>query len=131
MSTENIDNIKPANLLRADDWKFEYQQKSNPENSNLDLITYGTYRIAPGATSDELFHRSEEALLFCMTGKQSIDVEGETFNADYARGAWSSADTRLRAALKDAELTNGRHAPASFGLKRSQSWSGKTGQCYK
>ena len=80
MNTKNIDNIKPANLLRADDWKFEYQQKSNPENSNLDLITYGTYRIAPGATSDELFHRSEEALLFCMTGKQSIDVEGEIFN---------------------------------------------------
>lgn len=52
-------------------------------------------------------------LAFCM--------DGETFNADYAREAWTSADTRLRAALKDAELTNGRHVPASFGLKRSQS----------
>jgi hypothetical protein len=54
--------IRPANLLRADAWQFEYRQKSNPANSNLDLLTYGVYRIAPGASSDELFHRGEEAL---------------------------------------------------------------------
>jgi mannose-6-phosphate isomerase-like protein (cupin superfamily) len=57
---------RPANLLRAEDWKFEYRQKSNPATSNLDLLTYGVYRIAPGATSDELFHRADETLLFCL-----------------------------------------------------------------
>ena len=70
--------VKPADLLRADDWQFEYRQKSNPANSNLDLLTYGVYRIAPGASSDELYHRSEEALLFSMASEPlSVDVEGQ------------------------------------------------------
>jgi len=72
--------VKLADLLRADDWQFEYRQKSNPANSNLDLLTYGVYRIAPGASSDELFHRSEEALLFCMAGEPlSVDVDGQAY----------------------------------------------------
>jgi len=69
--------VKPADLLRADAWQFEYRQRSNPANSNLDLLTYGTYRIAPRASSDELFHRSEEALLFCLAGEPlSVEIEG-------------------------------------------------------
>ncbi len=83
MDSENTADIKPANMLRADDWKFEYQQKCNPENSNLDLITYGSYRIAPDATSDELYHRNEEALLFCMSGQQTIVAEGEKFTLSH------------------------------------------------
>ncbi len=72
--------VKPANLLRADDWQFEYRQKSNPANSNLDLLTYGLYQIAPQASSDELFHRSDEALLFCMANEPlSVDVGGQTY----------------------------------------------------
>jgi len=96
MSTENDFTPKPADLLRADDWKFEYHQKTNPENSNLDMITYGDYRIAPGATSDELFHRSEEALLFCMTGEQSIDVEGKVFNLSYYDTLYIPKETAYR-----------------------------------
>ncbi|MCF6311401.1 MAG: 5-deoxy-glucuronate isomerase [Verrucomicrobiales bacterium] len=83
MSAQNQATIKPANLLRSYDWKFEYQQKCNPANSNLDLITYGTYRIAPGATSDELYHRNEEALLFCMHGQQTIEVEGKSYSLSH------------------------------------------------
>lgn len=83
MITENQTAIKPANLLRSYDWKFEYQQKCNPANSNLDLITYGTYRIAPGATSDELYHHSEEALLFCMHGQQTIEVEEQSYTLSH------------------------------------------------
>ena len=51
---------KPANLLRRGDWQFEYHQKCTPRTSNLDLLTYGTYRIAPRAVRDELFHRTDE-----------------------------------------------------------------------
>lgn len=72
--------FKPADLLRADSWQFEYRQKSNPANSNLDLLTYGTYRITPHVSSDELFHRGEEALLFCLAnGPVSLEVEGQTY----------------------------------------------------
>lgn len=76
--------VKSANLLRADDWQFEYRQRSNPTNSNLDLLTCGVYRIAPGASSDELFHRSEEALLFCMANEPlSVDVDGQAYPMAY------------------------------------------------
>lgn len=66
--------IKPADLLPAEAWQFEYRQKSNPENSSLDLLTYGVYRVAPGMSSDELFHRGEEALLFCLA-EPPVSVE--------------------------------------------------------
>jgi len=72
--------IKPANLLKADAWQFEYHQKSNPRTSNLDLLSYGTYRIGPDVTSDELFHRNEEAILFCLEGDPVlVDVDGQPF----------------------------------------------------
>jgi 5-deoxy-glucuronate isomerase len=68
--------VKPADLLRADEWQFEYRQKANPANSNLDLLSYGVYRIGPGVLSDELFHRKEETLLFCLA-KDAIRVTAE------------------------------------------------------
>ena len=58
---------KPAHLLKSEAWQFEYRQKSNPRGSNLDLLSYGMYRVAPSATSDELFHHREEAILFCLS----------------------------------------------------------------
>ena len=76
--------VRPANLLRADAWQFEYHQKSNPANSNLDLLAYGVYRIAPGVSSDELFHRGEEALLFCMAAEPaSVEVEGQCYSLSH------------------------------------------------
>ena len=53
--------VKPAELLRAEAWQFEYRQKSSPVSSNLDLLTYGVYRIAPCVSSEELFHRDQQA----------------------------------------------------------------------
>jgi mannose-6-phosphate isomerase-like protein (cupin superfamily) len=71
---------KPADLLRAEAWQFEYRQKSSPVSSSLDLLTYGTYRIAPGVSSEELFHRDQEALLFCLAGEPvSVEVEGQSY----------------------------------------------------
>jgi mannose-6-phosphate isomerase-like protein (cupin superfamily) len=80
MSDANV-TARPANLLRAEAWQFEYRQKSNPANSSLDLLTYGVYRIAPGVSSDELFHRSEETLLFCLAGEPvAVEVGGRKFS---------------------------------------------------
>ena len=80
---EEQSGVKPASLLKAEDWQFEYRQKSNPKTSHLDLLTYGTYRIAPGATSDELFHRGEEAILFCLGGQLDVDVDGQAFRLSH------------------------------------------------
>jgi len=41
--------IKPAELIKADDWQFQYRQKSNCNSSNLDILSYGTFEIKPGA----------------------------------------------------------------------------------
>ncbi len=72
---------QPADVLRADAWQFEYRQKTNPANSNLDLLTYGVYRIAPRVSSDELFHRGEEALLFCLAREPvSVAAEGQRYS---------------------------------------------------
>ena len=74
---------KPANLLRRGDWQFEYHQKCTPRTSNLDLLTYGTYRIAPRAVSDELFHRTDECLLFCLEGAQTVELEDQAFRLSH------------------------------------------------
>lgn len=81
-SSESI--AKPAQLLRAEDWQFEYRQKSNPRTSELDQLSYGTYRIAPGATSDDLFHHREETLLFCLSREPlAVIIEETSYTLNY------------------------------------------------
>lgn len=80
---QHTDEARPAHLLRADDWQFEYREKSSPRTSNLELLTYGTYRIRGGAESGELYHRAEEAILFCLQGQQVVKVEGERFELSH------------------------------------------------
>ncbi|MEN8247982.1 MAG: 5-deoxy-glucuronate isomerase [Bacteroidota bacterium] len=65
---------KSAEFIRSTDVQFEYQVKSTPVTSNLDLITYGKYILHPSYASDELFHTSEEALLFCMNGPVELQI---------------------------------------------------------
>ncbi len=77
MSESDTVAAQPADLLRAEAWQFEYHMKSSPTTSNLDLLTYGIYRVAPQANSDELYHRREEALLFCLASAPVVvAVEG-------------------------------------------------------
>ena len=75
--------VRPAHLLKADAWQFEYREKCNPRTCNLDLLTYGMYRVAPGGASGELFHRGEEAIVFSLQGRQAIEVDGESFAMSY------------------------------------------------
>lgn len=81
--TEKQPEVRPAHLLRAADWQFEYHQKCTPRTSNLDLLTYGTYRIAGKMSSGELYHHGEEAILFCLGGRQSIQVDEQTFQLSH------------------------------------------------
>jgi mannose-6-phosphate isomerase-like protein (cupin superfamily) len=75
--------VKRAELLRANDWQFQYHQKTNRNSSNLDMLSYGTFEIKPGAVSDEMYHHKEEAILFCLKGKVSVRVESDVFALSY------------------------------------------------
>ncbi len=72
--------VRPPEYLRAAEFRFEYRQRTQPRTSNLDLLTYGTYRVAPQSASDELFHRAEEALLFSVEGVCAVDLGGKTYH---------------------------------------------------
>jgi mannose-6-phosphate isomerase-like protein (cupin superfamily) len=78
-----MDKIKPANFLSADSASFRYTEKSSPQNSNLQFLTYGWYELSGVAKSGELSHANEEALLFCWKGKAVATVDGKEFALDY------------------------------------------------
>jgi mannose-6-phosphate isomerase-like protein (cupin superfamily) len=78
-----MDKIKPANFLNADSAAFRYTEKSNPNNSNLEFLTYGWYELSGAAKSGSLSHANEEALLFCWKGKAVVTVDGKDFALDY------------------------------------------------
>lgn len=70
---------KPANFLAADDARFLYTEKSSPQSSNLDLLTYGSYRLSGAVSSGLLAHPAEEALLFCWQGAAAVSLAGQTY----------------------------------------------------
>jgi len=74
-----LPEVKPANLLRADDSEFEYCQRTTPRNSNLNLLTFGEYWIKPDVVSEELYHRAEEALLFSLQGETEVEIDGTVY----------------------------------------------------
>jgi mannose-6-phosphate isomerase-like protein (cupin superfamily) len=79
----SIKKVKPAALIKADDWQFQYRQKSNPSLSNLNMLSCGTFDIRSGVTSDELYHYKEEAILFCIRGKVNVHIGSQTFTMSY------------------------------------------------
>lgn len=78
------DRANQAEFLPAEDYKFQYLQKTCRKTSNLDLLNYGTFTIVPEAISDELYHHKEEIILFCLKGRVKILVEKQGFElSDY------------------------------------------------
>lgn len=71
--------VKPAVLVKADDYQVMYREKSSPVSSNLDILTYGDYTIRPGAVSGGYCHNGEESLLFCIRGKVSVEIAGRKY----------------------------------------------------
>jgi mannose-6-phosphate isomerase-like protein (cupin superfamily) len=62
---------------------FRYVEKSSPQSSNLQFLTYGVYELSGAAQSGLLSHASEEALLFCWKGKAVATVDGKDFALNY------------------------------------------------
>src|SRR5438874_117557 len=74
---------KPANFvagaLPARNGAFRYTEKSNPENSNLDFLSYGVCELSGAVVSKEFNYASDEALLFCWKGAVMAKVNGQSF----------------------------------------------------
>src|SRR5689334_1703040 len=70
---------KPAHFLSAADSSFRYVEKTNPDSSNLDFLTYGVYELAGEVQSGLLAHPGEEALLFCWKGKCTASLGGKDY----------------------------------------------------
>jgi mannose-6-phosphate isomerase-like protein (cupin superfamily) len=70
---------KQPEFLAAEGYKFQYHQKTCRSTSNLDLLSYGTFTLVPGAVSDEMYHHREEIILFCLKGQVKIFVEEQAF----------------------------------------------------
>ena len=70
---------KPANFLPANNGAFRYTEKSNPQNSNLQWLTYSVYEMSGAVRSGTTAHSGEEALLFCWKGSATATVAGKDF----------------------------------------------------
>ncbi len=76
-------NVKPGNLIKYDNEQFKYVQKSNPQSSGLDFLTYGNYIIKPDGVSDILHHPDEEAVLFLMEGKTHVKINDKHYSLEH------------------------------------------------
>ena len=70
---------KPGTLVAANNAAFRYVEKSNPQNSNLQLLTYGVYELTGSVKSSPLAHNGEEALLFCWQGEVTVTLGGASY----------------------------------------------------
>lgn len=61
----------------ADASGFRYIEKSSPETSNLQFLTYGIYELDGPIRTAPLAHPIEEALLFCWRGPVDVEIGGE------------------------------------------------------
>lgn len=78
-----MDKPKPAHLLKNEAQSFRYVEKTNPQTSNLQFLTYGVYELTGKIASGLLSHAQEEALLFCWKGKVVANVDGTDYTLDH------------------------------------------------
>ena len=67
---------RPATFVPADASAFRYLEKSSPQTSNLQFLTYGVYELSGPIRSGLLAHPDEEALLFCWQGEPTATLNG-------------------------------------------------------
>jgi len=70
---------KPASYLTAAAGSFRYVEKSNPNTSNLDFLTYGIHELSGRVRTGTMAHPTEEALLFGWKGETLARVDGKEF----------------------------------------------------
>ena len=73
---------KPATFVNAQTGAFRYVEKSNPQNSNLELLTYGVYELEGDAVGGAIAHPMEEALLFCWQGAVTVVMNGSDYTLE-------------------------------------------------
>lgn len=98
-----MDKPKPANFLSAKAGDFRYVEKSNPLNSNLQLLTYGIYELIGPARSGMLAHPGEEALLFCWKGEVTVNLDGADYHLEHYDVLYVPRNSSYRLAQKDGE----------------------------
>lgn len=67
---------KPATFVPSEASAFRYLEKSSPQTSNLQFLTYGVYELSGPIRSAVLAHAGEEALLFCWQGEINVFLDG-------------------------------------------------------
>jgi len=70
---------QPATFVPAEASAFRYLEKSSPQTSNLQFLTYGVYELSGPVRSGLLAHPSEEALLFCWQGEAAVALDNLEF----------------------------------------------------
>jgi mannose-6-phosphate isomerase-like protein (cupin superfamily) len=70
---------KPATFVPADAGALRYTEKSTPQTSNLQFLTYGVYDLSGPRQSRPLAHPGEEALLFCWQGEVTASLGGAAY----------------------------------------------------
>ncbi len=74
---------QPATFLPADASAFRYFEKSSPQTSNLEFLTYGVYELNGPVRSGLLAHPGEEALLFCWQGEITATLSSAGYRLEY------------------------------------------------
>jgi mannose-6-phosphate isomerase-like protein (cupin superfamily) len=70
---------QPATFVPADARAFRYLEKSSPQTSNLQFLTYGVYELSGAVRSGLLAHPGEETLLFCWQGETTATLNGAAY----------------------------------------------------
>jgi mannose-6-phosphate isomerase-like protein (cupin superfamily) len=98
-----MDKPKPANFLTACSSSFRYVEKSNPQTSNLQLLTYGVYELTGKVSSGLLSHHGEETLLFCWKGAVTVTLDGKDYALDHYDVVYVPRNMPYRISQKDGE----------------------------
>jgi len=77
-----LEKPKPASFVGAEAGSFRYVEKTNPQSSNLNLLTYGVYELSGAVSTGRLAHPDEEALLFCWKGGAEVECVGRKFSLE-------------------------------------------------
>jgi mannose-6-phosphate isomerase-like protein (cupin superfamily) len=72
-----------ATYVPADTSAFRYVEKSSPQTSNLQFLTYGVYELTGRVCSGALAHPGEEALLFGWQGQVTALLNGERYALEH------------------------------------------------
>jgi mannose-6-phosphate isomerase-like protein (cupin superfamily) len=77
-----MDKPRPATFVSAATGSFRYTEKSNPQNSNLQFLTYGVYELDGPVKTGLCGHPGEETLLFCVAGQSQVRLEQKNFTLE-------------------------------------------------